>query len=414
MDDGRIRLEHLFTFDCPETEGRVVSAIDINVQNPDLIVVGYGDADINSNNGESKPGLLCFWTLKNPKFPERIIHTDSSVTCCEFSKKQPHLVACGDLQGNISIYNVRDTENNMPIATSRDIPNKHTDIIWEIHWVQRDNKAEALISISGDGRIVEWSMKKGLEYTDLKQLKRETNPNQKDVYSGAIQDQKAGGATFINTGGLSIDFPVNDAGNIYFVATEDCCVYKCSTSFSEKSAMTYYGHMGPIYRVRCNPFWNANDCPVFITCSYDWSVRVWHEKEGEAKLVCHQISNLQQQVNDVVWSPNTSSVFASVANDGRIEIWDLKRDSLAPMLHQWDKDAEGNDIHVPKTIVKFSKTSPVILSGATDGRVGVYRTWGLEHGPVTDEDQQNRLMSAISEEDVSTSKKKADDGEEAQ
>jgi len=24
---------------------------------------------------------------------------------------------------------------------------------------------------------VEWSMKKGLEYSDLKQLKRETNPN---------------------------------------------------------------------------------------------------------------------------------------------------------------------------------------------------------------------------------------------
>ena len=43
--------------------------------------------------------------------------------------------------------------------------------------MQKENKAETLISISGDGRIVEWSMKKGLEYTDLKQLKRETNPN---------------------------------------------------------------------------------------------------------------------------------------------------------------------------------------------------------------------------------------------
>jgi hypothetical protein len=33
------------------------------------------------------------------------------------------------------------------------------------------------VSISGDGRIIEWSMKKGLEFTELKVLKRETNPN---------------------------------------------------------------------------------------------------------------------------------------------------------------------------------------------------------------------------------------------
>jgi len=276
--------------------------------------------------------------------------------------------------------------------------------------VQRENKAEALISISGDGRIVEWSMKKGLEYSDLKQLKRETNPNQKDVYAGAISEQKAGGMTFINTGGLSIDFPVNDTGNNYFVATEDCSVHKCSTSFSERYSNNYYGHMGPIYRVRCNPYWHPNDCPIFLTCSYDWTVRVWHEKDSDCKLVCHQIGNLQQQVNDVCWSPNTSSVFASVANDGRIEIWDLKRDSLAPQLFQWDQDPKtGEDITTPKTVVKFSKTSPVILAGSTDGKVCVYRTRGLEHGPVSDEDQMHRIMSAIAKEDFSSSKEKKEE-----
>lgn len=92
-----------------------------------------------------------------------------------------------------------------------------------------------MISISGDGRIIEWSMKKGLEFTELKQLKRETNPNQKDVYAGAdIQEKKTGGMTFIYTGGLSIDFP-SDSGahNNYFTATEDCTIHKCSTSYSE-------------------------------------------------------------------------------------------------------------------------------------------------------------------------------------
>ena len=220
--------------------------------------------------------------------------------------------------------------------------------------------------------------------------------------------------TFINTGGLSIDFPNNDPGSNYFVATEDCSVHKCSTSFSERYQADYYGHMGPIYRVRCNPFWDQNHCPIFLTCSYDWTVRVWHERFEEAQLTCHQIGNLQQQVNDISWSPNTSSVFASVANDGRIELWDLFKDSLAPALEHFDVDEEGNKISVPKTVVEFSQTSPVILAGALDGRVCVYRTYGLEHGPVSDEDQVARIMSCITKEDFSTTKEKTEEEGAAQ
>lgn len=69
-------------------------------------------------------------------------------------------------------------ENDLkPVSESKDLDGKHTDIIWELQWVEREGKGEALVSISGDGRVIEWSMKKGLEYTELMQLKRETNPN---------------------------------------------------------------------------------------------------------------------------------------------------------------------------------------------------------------------------------------------
>ena len=95
----------------------------------------------------------------------------------------------------------------MPIATSKDIVDKHNDIIWEVRWVKRGDKEETLISISGDGRIIEWSLRKGLEMAELYQLKRETNPNHRDVYAGADVEKKNGPMNFINTGGLSIDFP---------------------------------------------------------------------------------------------------------------------------------------------------------------------------------------------------------------
>ncbi len=182
-------------------------------------------------------------------------------------------------------------------------------------------------------------MKKGLEFTELMQLKRETNPNQKDVFGG-VEGDKKGNMTFINTGGLSIDFPATESGMIYFAATEDCAIHRCSVSYSEQSYETYYGHTGPIYKVRCNPFWHPIECPIFMTCSYDWTVRIWKTKEINEKLVCHEMSN-KEQVNDVQWSPHTSSVFASVTNDGRIEIWDLKKDNLAPLIIHFDTLPDG-------------------------------------------------------------------------
>lgn len=175
--DDKVTFKSLFFFECDVTEGRQVSCMDINELNPDLIAVGYGEYDINCvDDSKLKPGLLCFWTLKNPDFPEKIITHEHSITACQFSKKNPNLIAIGDSHGNIAIFNIRGSDTK-PIAESKDMDSKHTDIVWEIQWMQRENKSESLISISGDGRIIEWSMKKGLEFNELMQLKRETNPN---------------------------------------------------------------------------------------------------------------------------------------------------------------------------------------------------------------------------------------------
>jgi len=74
-------LKNLFKFGFEKTEGRHVSCIDINVANPDLIAVGYGEYEIDCTKTLNE-GMLCFWTLKNPSFPEKIIYTEHSITCC--------------------------------------------------------------------------------------------------------------------------------------------------------------------------------------------------------------------------------------------------------------------------------------------------------------------------------------------
>lgn len=109
--------------------------------------------------------------------------------------------------------------------------------------------------------------------------------------------------------------------------------------------------------------------------------------------------DLQEQVNDIQWSPHTSSVFASVANDGRIEIWDLYEDPLEPMKLWYDKGPDGENDPTKKTSVRWSRTSPILVSGNEKGIVDVYRTFGLEHVQVSEQDQVNRILSSIKKDD---------------
>ena len=47
---------------------------------------------------------------------------------------------------------------------------------------------------------------------------------------------------------------------------------------------------------------------------------------------------------------------------------------------------------------------PVIITGNQKGEVDVYRSRNLEHDKVTDLDQQNRLLQALTKDDFSKAK----------
>ena len=61
--------------------------------------------------------------------------------------------------------------------------------------------------------------------------------------------------------------------------------------------------------------------------------------------------------------------------------------NLMPIVTHFDKLENGDTDSTPKTIVRFSNTSPVLLTGNDKGAVDVYRSKGLEHVQVSDQDQ---------------------------
>ena len=350
----------------------IVHSLDWNPANKDLLAAGYGDPDIDSK----KEGLLCFWTLKNPLHPERVIFTPRGITSCNFSNKNPFLIAASDYAGEIMVYDLR-VNSNKPIADSTELKDKHSDIVWETKWVERMNdKNEMIVSISSDGKVKEWSLKKGLEVTDLMRLRKNvTFPNPSlspfSKYDKNSRSTNKENLIFRDANGLSFDFPKNDS-TIYYVSLEECTLHRCRISYKDQYTDTYFGHQGPAFKVRCNPY----DPNILISCSYDWTVKIWNSKQMYPLINCYS-KNLTHQVNDIEWSPFTSTIFGCVADDGRIEIWDLAQQTIDPVI-RW-KPEESSKINIPKKCIKFSRSSQVIASGDTDFDIDVFRLYNLKH-----------------------------------
>lgn len=400
-----VGLDLLWTWNAPMVTNRCVTGMCWNRVNRDALAVGYGGLSYAA----PKSGLVLFWSLRNPLYPERVLHLSSGCTALAFSRNSPQLLAVGTHDGAVAVYDVRRDENGRVLSAalldSDNTPGKHMDPVWQLKWVDKGiERGESLVSISTDGRVVEWSMKKGLEETTLMVLKRV------GTAEGVVSRQASG---------LCFDFPIDDA-SVYLAGTEGGMLHRCSCSYNEQYLETYSGHTGPIYRVRCSPFWP----PAFLSCSADWTVKLWHQKNPEP-LNSFQSVDLTNVVHDVAWSPSNATVFASVAADGRIEIWDLKQSTLDPIARRFilqndanrtrpaaatnghdavapvplegddgDDDEAATKSTVAATSVLFADTAPVLVVGDSAGSVTCYRIRGITENAKSSKDEEARRLRA--------------------
>ncbi|XP_047395691.1 dynein axonemal intermediate chain 4 isoform X1 [Sciurus carolinensis] len=348
-------LERLWSFSCDLTKGLNVSSLAWNKANPDLLAVGYGHFGFR----EQKRGLACCWSLKNPMWPERIYQSPYGVTAVDFSIGTPNLLAVGYHNGTIAIYNVQ-SNNNVPILDSSESPRKHLGPVWQLQWIEQDrgttgdDKREILVSISADGRISKWVIRKGLDCHDLMRLRRTTGGINK---KGGEKEKKGEALISRQAPGMCFAFHPKDT-NIYLAGTEEGHIHKCSCSYNEQYLETYRGHKGPVYKVTWNPF--CHD--VFLSCSADWGVMIWHQENLKPFLSFYPTTYV---VYDVAWSPKSSYIFAT-ANESRVEIWDLHISTLDPLI------VNVANPGIKFTTILFAKQTDCLLVGDSDGQVAVY------------------------------------------
>ncbi|XP_045658029.1 dynein axonemal intermediate chain 4 isoform X4 [Ursus americanus] len=348
-------LERLWSFSCDLTKGLNVSSLAWNKTNPDLLAVGYGHFGFK----EQKRGLACCWSIKNPMWPERIYQSPYGVTAVDFSIGAPNLLAVGYHNGTIAIYNVQ-SNSNVPVLDSSESPLKHLGPVWQLQWIEQDrgttgdDKREILVSISADGRISKWVIRKGLDCHDLMRLRRTTASSSK---KGGEKEKKGEALISRQAPGMCFAFHPKDT-NIYLAGTEEGHIHKCSCSYNEQYLDTYRGHKGPVYKIAWNPF--CHD--VFLSCSADWGVIIWQQENTNPFLSFYPTTYV---VYDVAWSPKSSCVFA-VANESRVEIWDLHVSTLDPLI------VNVANPGIKFTTVLFAKQTDCLLVGDSDGQVAVY------------------------------------------
>jgi dynein intermediate chain 1 len=139
------------------------------------------------------------------------------------------------------------------------------------------------------------------------------------------------------------------------VGTEEGKIHKCSKAYSGQYLETYEGHHMAVYAVKWNPYHPR----VFISCSADWTVKLW-DHSVPYPIMSFDLFNA---VGDVSWAPYSSTVFAAVTADGKVHCFDLNVNKHEPLCEQ--KVVKRARL----THVVFNRRDPIILVG--DDRGGV-------------------------------------------
>jgi WD40 repeat protein len=392
----RPKMKVLWRYGNEITSGKNVSCMAWNKRNHDILATGYGEYGI-PHPDKKYSGLICCWSLKNPVAPERVIQLESEagVSALSFSNQHASLLAVGNTDGTLALYDVRK-HGNAPALKTTVSTGQHTGTIWEVKWVERGKgRGENLISISADGRVLEWSMKKGLERTapDLMKLKRMPNKNHDGPgdggHGGGAKVGKAAATSHKEallsrqSGGMCFDINPKEAIT-YVVGTEDGTIHKCSKSQSENYILDYKPHEEPVYRIRWSPFCSN----YFLTCSADWTSRLYDVDRADPVIKID--SNRQDAVHDVAWSCTNATIFGAATAQGRVDIWDVA-DPLQPRA---TLELENRSLNC---LLFAEQESPVVVVGDNCGDVTVIKLTGaeFERNGLSDRDQEDRFQEVV-------------------
>lgn len=109
-----------------------VTSLAWNTRYSDLFAVSFGSYEFAKKFNRN---VIALFSLKNIKYPEKVITLQNSAYCIDFHPTCSALMAVGLDNGNVAVYDIRNKKDE-PIYQSSVKSKKHNDIVWQIKWSQ--------------------------------------------------------------------------------------------------------------------------------------------------------------------------------------------------------------------------------------------------------------------------------------
>ncbi|KYQ50889.1 WD repeat-containing protein 78 [Trachymyrmex zeteki] len=367
------RLDLLWTFVFEMVHDRPVTAFRWSPANASVLAVAYG-AKTGSNKTD---GVLLIWCAKNPSQPGREYIFDSPLSDIDWSRERPNLLAIGFYDGNVRVIDVSAKEVNIIRQSHRETSTACSPH-WQVQWWSGDeqfNYQEQIYTSDQDGRIYCYRLGEDLFATEIMRLYRVEGK-----LSGISRTDHC----------VAYDVPINRqpsalilrrhpiVSNIYFVGSDEGCIYQCSTNYLRQHVDSFLAHDGPIYSFEFSPFCQK----LFLTCGADWCIRIWAESLTEPLIT---LSTAMACVRNACWSPTSSTIIASVVND-QICIWDIHRKTHTPASVMISPN--GTRL----VAAGFTANGNQLVIADVEGAVYVYNLEGMPFPPY---DQTKVLIESI-------------------
>ena len=153
--------------------------------------------------------------------------------------------------------------------------------------------------------------------------------------------------------------------NKYYVGSLNGAMYKNAMHNSSVDKITMYDeHEGPISSITINNPSSEHSAlsGLILTSSYDWTVKLWSPNDHKESIRTFEHSD--DYVYDVSWNPSNPSVFASVNNEGAMDLFDLTKDMERPTAHvKINSNAQNK--------CRWSGDGSLIASGDSAGNINL-------------------------------------------